>query len=638
MKKTTWNIEASRALYNIEHWSGDYFDIAANGQVCAYPRGKATGQAVNLYALSETLQAQGLMLPILVRFTDILRHRIECLYAAFQHARQEEDYPADYTAIYPIKVNQQKPVVEAMLAQHNKHHIGLEAGSKPELMAVLALSPAGGTIICNGYKDREYIRLALIGLKLGLQVYLVVEKSSELKLIIEESRALGVSPNLGVRIRLASLGTGKWQNTGGEKAKFGLSSAQVLRMIEQLRQADMLDCLRLMHFHMGSQIANIRDIQRGLTEAARYYLQLHRLGAPLSLVDVGGGLGIDYDGTQSRSDCSINYSLQEYANNIVYAFADICKQHQLPHPHLLTEAGRAMSAHHAVLLTQVTDIEPALGMQPPQPAGAEEAALIRNLWEGLKNLNQRSLLETYHDAGYWLGEARSLFDHGLFDLHQRARAEELYFAICHRVLALLQPHNRSHRVILDELHDKLADKYFCNFSLFQSMPDAWGIDQVFPIMPLHRLDSRPQRRAKLQDLTCDSDGQFGRYVDAEGVETSLPVHACRAGEAYVLGIFLVGAYQEILGDMHNLFGDTHAVNVKLTADGYELDAPELGDSVEDMLRYVHFDVATLRRNYQQRLAAAQLSTDQAEAFAQALEAGLRGYTYLESSAGLPSSI
>ncbi len=627
----TWSIAQSRALYNIEYWGEGYFDINEQGHVLVFPQGRE-GAAVDLYALSRELQAQALNLPVLVRFTDILQHRIKKLYQAFALAMQQENYQASYTAVYPIKVNQQKHVVEEMLAQErrNGQGIGLEAGSKPELMAVLGLSPPGGILVCNGYKDREFIRLALIGQKLGLQPFLVVEKSQELNLIIEESQALGVRPNVGVRIRLASLGTGKWQNTGGEKAKFGLSSAQVLRVLEQLRQVGMLDCLRLMHFHMGSQIANIRDIQRGLAEAARYYVQLRSLGAPLSHVDVGGGLGVDYEGTQSRSDCSTNYSLQEYANNVVYVFAEICATHNLPQPHLLTEAGRAMTAHHAVLLTHVTDVELAPDAIEPLPAKADEPVLIRNLWEGLQGLNQRALLEIYHDADYWLSEAQGLFNHGLFDLPQRARAEEIYVAICRRVQTLLQPQYRSHRAILDALHDKLADKYFCNFSLFQSAPDAWAIDQIFPIMPLHRLDTHPERRAKLQDLTCDSDGQFEHYVDAEGVETSLPVHALRPGENYLLGIFLVGAYQEILGDMHNLFGDTHAVNVELQDDGsYQLIAPEWGDTVEDMLRYVHFDVEDLRNNYRQHLANSGLSAAEQTIFRAELEAGLKGYTYLE---------
>jgi len=634
MTDTSWNIAQARALYNLPHWSGGYFDINEQGQVTAFPLGEHQGPAINFYKLAQHLEDSGLALPVLVRFSDILQHRVASLDRAFRQAMQQENYQAHYTAIYPIKVNQQRHVVQEIIAYgqtaDTQNRVGLEAGSKPELLAVLALAPPGGTIICNGYKDREYIRLALIGQTLGLRPYIVVEKAAELALIIAESAALGIRPLLGVRVRLATIGAGKWQNTGGEKAKFGLSSAQVLDTLARLRAAGLLDCLQLMHFHMGSQIANIRDIQRALGEAARYYRQLHQLGAPILHVDVGGGLGIDYDGSQSRNDCSINYSLQEYANNVVYAFSSICQEHRLPQPNLLTECGRAMTAHHAVLITHVTDIEQAPGDTQPLPATVDEPLIIQSLWDGLANLGKRSALEIYHDAAHWLSEAHSMFALGVLDLPQRARAEQLYFATCRQVRQVLQQGARNQREILDELNEKLADKYFCNFSLFQSMPDAWAIDQIFPIIPLHRLDERPTRRATLQDLTCDSDGQVSRYVDAEGIETSLPVHALRVGERYLLGIFLIGAYQEILGDMHNLFGDTHAVNVSLTPDGnYRLVEPETGDTVEDMLLYVHFDVNNFRERYRRRLADTHLDNACQQRYLNELLDGLKGYTYLE---------
>ena len=629
-----WTIDQARALYHLPHWSGGYFDINQQGQVTAFPLGEQQGPAINFYQLAQHLEDSGLALPVLVRFSDILQHRVASLDRAFRQAMQQENYQAHYTAIYPIKVNQQRHVVQEIIAYgqtaDTQNRVGLEAGSKPELLAVLALAPPGGTIICNGYKDREYIRLALIGQTLGLRPYIVVEKAAELALIIAESAALGIRPLLGVRVRLATIGAGKWQNTGGEKAKFGLSSAQVLDTLARLRAAGLLDCLQLMHFHMGSQIANIRDIQRALGEAARYYRQLHQLGAPILHVDVGGGLGIDYDGSQSRNDCSINYSLQEYANNVVYAFSSICQEHRLPPPNLLTECGRAMTAHHAVLITHVTDIEQAPGDTQPLPATADEPLIIQSLWDGLANLGKRSALEIYHDAAYWLSEAHSMFALGVLDLPQRARAEQLYFATCRQIRQVLQQGARNQREILDELNEKLADKYFCNFSLFQSMPDAWAIDQIFPIIPLHRLDERPTRRATLQDLTCDSDGQVSRYVDAEGIETSLPVHAIQVGERYLLGIFLIGAYQEILGDMHNLFGDTHAVNVSLTPDGnYRLVEPETGDTVEDMLLYVHFDVNNFRERYRRRLAETPLDHACQQRYLNELLDGLKGYTYLE---------
>lgn len=622
----TWTIEQARALYNIPQWSNGYFEIDEKGHLCAHP--KNNHQNIDLFELAQRVEKQW-ALPVLVRFNEILHHRVDSLCAAFQTAMQAEHYPAHYTAVYPIKVNQQRHVVQEILANRNTNEIGLEAGSKPELLAVLALSKPDGLIICNGYKDREFIRLALIGQACGLRVHLVVEKAAELKLIIEESANLGIRPRLGVRVRLASIGAGKWQNTGGEKAKFGLSSSQVLEVIKQLKHAQMLDCLHLMHFHIGSQVGNIRDIQRAIGEAARYYVQLQQLGAQIIYADVGGGLGIDYDGTQSRNECSINYSLQEYASAIVRGFSTICRQYNAPFPHLISESGRAITAHHAVLITHVTDVEYAEGENAPLPAQPEEHQIIQRLWEDFENLEKKSVVEIYHDAVHELGEAQDLFAHGMFNLAQRARAEQLYFAICRQVRNLLQTSSHRHREILEELNEKLADKYFCNFSLFQSIPDAWGIDQLFPIVPLHRLNEKPTRRATIQDLTCDSDGQIKRYIEADGIETSLPVHELDEKKPYLLGIFLVGAYQEILGDMHNLFGDTYAVNVQLTETGYELIEPEAGDTVEDMLKYVHFDMAQFREHYRLKLANAGLSNELQQCYFSELEEGLQGYTYLE---------
>jgi len=617
-----WTIEQAQQLYNIPQWSNGYFEIGDNGHLFACPR--ATAQKIDLFELAQQLNKQW-ALPILVRFNDILHHRVESLRESFQVAMKKSNYSATYTAVYPIKVNQQRHVVQEIL----REEVGLEAGSKPELLAVLALSPPNGLIICNGYKDREFIRLALIGQACGLRVHLVVEKAAELKLIIDESAKLGIRPRLGVRVRLASIGAGKWQNTGGEKAKFGLSASQVLEVVKQLKEAQLLDCLHLMHFHIGSQVGNIRDIQKAIGEAARYYLQLNQLGAPVIYADVGGGLGIDYDGSQSRNECSINYSLQEYANTIVQGFSTICRQYHLPFPHLISESGRAMTAHHAVLITHVTDVEYAEGEQLPAPAQPDEHQIIQTLWDNLNHNNTHSVAEIYHEAVHGLSEAHDLFAHGLFDLQQRARAEQLYFAICRQVRTALQLSSRSHQDILEELNEKLADKYFCNFSLFQSIPDAWGIDQLFPIVPLHRLNEKPTRRATIQDLTCDSDGQIKRYIEADGVETSLPVHKIEENQPYLLGIFLVGAYQEILGDMHNLFGDTHAVNVQLTETGYDLVEPETGDTVEDMLKYVHFDMAHFREHYRLKLAHANIDQTLQESYFLELEEGLKGYTYLE---------
>ncbi|EDN69139.1 Arginine decarboxylase [Beggiatoa sp. PS] len=500
-------------------------------------------------------------------------------------------------------------------------------------MAVLALAPLeGGIVICNGYKDREYIRLALIGQQIGLRTYLVIEKASELELIIEESQNFKVTPRLGVRVRLASIGKGQWQNTGGEKGKFGLSATQVQEVFTRIQEAGLTDSLQLMHFHIGSQIANIRDVQTALREAARYYAELRALGAPIQIIDVGGGLGVDYDGTRSRTACSINYSIQEYANHVLHEFSTLCNALDLPQPDIITESGRAMTAHHAVLITNVIDVEPAPGDEQPEPPTDDEPTIIQDLWHGLTHLNQRSALEAYHDAIYWLSEAHSMFTHGVLNLTQRARAEQLYYATCWQVRIMLQTqsHSRASREVLDELNEKLSDKYFGNFSLFQSVPDAWAIDQLFPIVPLHRLNECPDRRATLQDLTCDSDGQFENYVNSEGVNTSLPLHKPISDQSYLLGIFLVGAYQEILGDMHNLFGDTYSVNVHIKPDGnYELVAPHEGDTVQTMLNYVNFDTGFLRNTYRKRIQAAPLTTEQRQMYLRELDAGLVGYTYLE---------
>ena len=629
-------IQQARDIYNLVHWGGGYFDIADTGHLSAFPA--RDGHGIDLHALTREIRQAGLALPVLVRFGGILHDRVVRLCGAFAEAMWAHDYSGGYTAVYPIKVNQQQSVVRELLnaADGEQTRVGLEAGSKPELMAVLALSDAhGGRIVCNGYKDSEYVRLALIGQRLGHHVTLVLEQPSELELILRESRTLGVTPHLGVRVRLASIGRGNWQNTGGEKAKFGLSAQQVLAAVERLREANMLDALELLHCHMGSQLANIRDIQQGLRECARYYAELHHLGANIGTVDVGGGLGIDYEGTRSRSYCSMNYSLQEYANNVVHTLWEVCRAENLPQPHIITESGRALTAHHAMLITEVTDVEQAVSDAPIAPPLDGDAQILRDLWQGLQALdtpgaNPRAVVEIYHDAVHWLAEAQSMYVHGVLDMAAKARAEAIYFATCARLRQRLNPGVRAQREILDELNEKLADKYFCNFSLFQSMPDVWAIEQVFPIVPLHRLDETPTRRGTLQDITCDSDGRIDQYVDGEGLESSLPLHAPRDGEPYWLGIFLLGAYQEILGDMHNLFGDTNAVDVRLDADGHhQLAHIQHGDTVAAVLRHVHFEPAWLLDSYRAQLAATTLPPQTQAAYLAELEAGLSGYTYLE---------
>ena len=626
-----WTIQKARDAYNIAHWSGGYFDINDRGHLVCRPEGRGDRPGIDLFDLSREIIAADLSLPVLVRFSDILRHRVDTLCSAFDRAMQADHYRGRYTAVYPIKVNQQKSVVEKILAR-NDGRVGLEAGSKPELLAVLAQSRQdGGVVVCNGYKDREYIRLALIGKELGHNVYLVVEKLSELELVIREARSLGVTPLIGLRMRLASIGAGKWQNTGGEKSKFGLSAAQVLEAVARLRSANLLPSLQMLHFHMGSQIANIQHIQLGMREAARYYAELRAVGADIRCINVGGGLGVDYEGTRSRSFCSMNYSVEEYAHNIVHALTEICAEKNLPHPDVVTESGRAMTAHHAVLITNVVDTESIPGADSVPRAEDDEPAIIRDLWHTLTTLSERSVVEAYHDAAYRLSDAQGMFSHGVLSLAQRARAEQIYFAICWKVRKLLKPGSRTHREILDELNEKLADKFFCNFSLFQSMPDHWAIDQIFPVMPLNRLNEPPTRHAVLEDITCDSDGRLDLYVDGEGIDTTLPLHPLRENEPYLLGFFLVGAYQEILGDMHNLFGDTDSVHVELLPDGsHRLLQPQRGDTVDSVLRYVHFNADDLLSTYRAKIGHAKsLSAKNRETYLTELAEGLQGYTYLE---------
>ncbi|MGX5731478.1 arginine decarboxylase [Pseudoxanthomonas beigongshangi] len=621
-----WSTDRARKTYSIPHWAEGYFDVDTAGRIVVSPKG-AEGPAIPLPEVVDAARANGAKLPLLVRFPDILGDRLGKLQAAFAQAQADWDYRGGYTAVYPIKVNQHRGVA-GTLASHAGEGFGLEAGSKPELMAVLALSRPGGLIVCNGYKDREYIRLALIGRKLGLQTFIVVEKPSELPLVIEEARKLGVKPGLGVRMRLATLGAGKWQNSGGDKAKFGLSPRQVLDLWKYLRDAGLQDCLGLLHFHMGSQISNVRDIANGMREATRYFVELSKLGATISHVDVGGGLGIDYEGTRSRSYCSINYGLNQYASNIVQPLADACEQHGLTPPRIVTECGRAMTAHHAVLVVNVAEVEQAPEGRVP-PAHDDEPAVIRHLREIHAELDERPAVELFHEAQHHHSEGLSLYALGQLDLVHRARIDDLFYAIAHAVRGRLSSDERSHRDLLDELNERLVDKYFVNFSVFESIPDVWAIDQVFPILPIERLDETPDRRGVIADMTCDSDGMVETYVENEGLDTSLPLHSLKPGESYRLGIFLVGAYQEILGDIHNLFGDTDAVEVSAdTGTGYLLTQQRRGDTTDVMLDYVGYRLDDLRAAYRTRVAEAGLPQEEAAALSDALEAGLTGYTYL----------
>ncbi len=623
-----WSIDQARKTYSIPHWSEGYFDVDGAGRVTVRPRG-GDGPAVALPEVVDRARANGAKLPLLVRFPDILGDRLGKLQGAFKRAMDEASYPGGYTAVYPIKVNQHQGVA-GVLASHHGDGFGLEAGSKPELMAVLALSRPGGVIVCNGYKDREYIRLALIGRKLGLQTFIVIEKPSELPLVIEEAKALGVAPGLGVRMRLASLGAGKWQNSGGDKAKFGLSPRQVLDLWKQLRAAGMTECLELLHFHMGSQISNVRDIASGMREAVRYFIELSKLGANVRFMDVGGGLGIDYEGTRSRSYYSINYGVQQYAANIVQPLAEACAEHGLTAPRIVTECGRAMTAHHAVLVANVSEVEAAPEGRVPDEHD-DEPAVIRHLRGIHAELDSRPAVELFHEAVHFHNEGLSAYALGQIDLVHRARLDDLFYLIAHGVRDRLSPGEKSHQSVLDELNQRLVDKYFVNFSVFESMPDVWAIQQVFPIVPIERLDEVPTRRGVVADLTCDSDGRIDTYVENEALNTSMPVHALKPGESYRLGFFLVGAYQEILGDIHNLFGDTDAVEVRVEADGYQLLQQGRGDTTDVMLNYVGYQLDDLRAAYRDKVAAAGLPGKEAERLNAALEAGLTGYTYLDDT-------
>jgi arginine decarboxylase len=620
-----WNIDAARHTYAVPYWGDGYVDVGDAGHIVIRPHGPS-GPGFSLPDIVERARAEGLRLPLLVRFPDILANRLARLQGAFAKAIGEWNYAGGYTAVYPIKVNQQRGVVAELVAA-GAHGFGLEAGSKPELMAVLAMARPGSVVVCNGYKDREYIRLALIGRKLGLRIHIVIEKLSELDHVISESKALNVEPLLGVRVRLASIGAGKWQNTGGDKGKFGLSPAQVLELVARLDQAGLKHTLKLQHFHMGSQISNVRDIANGMREATRYFVELTRMGVPLDIVDVGGGLGVDYEGSRSRSHNSINYSIEQYAGTIVQSLAEAVESEGLKAPHIITEAGRAMTAHHAVMVVNVSEVESVpVGSLPP--ANKDEPAVLRHLREVYEALDTRPPLELFHEAQHHVHEGQTLYALGQLSLAARARLDELYYAIANAVRARLLPAERSHRQALDELEEKLVDKYFVNFSVFESVPDVWAIDQIFPIAPIARLNERPSRRGVLVDLTCDSDGRIDNYVDAEGVDVSLPLHALNEGEAYRLGIFMVGAYQETLGDIHNLFGDTDAVNVRVEGGNYVFAHKRRGDTTDLMLDYVGYDLEALRHSYRERIAAAGIQGEQAESLFVTLNEGLTGYTYL----------
>jgi arginine decarboxylase len=627
-----WSIEDSRELYNVEGWGIGYFDINDKGHVSVHPT-KDPARGLDLYELATDLEAQGVGLPLLLRFSDILRTRIENLGERFATAIRDFDYQGGYTTVYPIKVNQQRHVVEEIVAFGERHGVGLEVGSKPELQAVLALTErTDHLIVCNGYKDEEFMRLALMGQKLGHRVVIVIEKPGEVDVLLRVAADMGVVPMAGVRIKLSATGSGRWSESAGERSKFGLNASQLMRVLDKLREAGKLDALKLIHFHLGSQIQDIRNIKLGMTEVARYYVELRQIGVNVEYVDVGGGLGVDYDGSRSATSASVNYSMQEYANDIVYALAEACRENEVPMPHVISESGRALTAHHALLLINVIDLE----TQSPEAldeVSEEDHLLVQELAGVLRELDGRSMREVYHDASFIKEQLQNHFNSGTLTLRERAIGERYWLAIMNRVAQLAARDPEEYEDILPELHGMLIDRYFCNFSLFQSLPDSWAIDQLFPIMPVHRLNEEPTRRGTLQDVTCDSDGKIDQFVGWRKSKPSLELHAFDHGEPYVLGIFLTGAYQEILGDLHNLFGDTNAVHIKLTDSGYEIGDLVHGDTITEVLNYVQFNTQDLIGTFRRKIANAKgLTRAEANAFIADYIAGLAGYTYLEGEA------
>ncbi len=630
MKK--WSIEDSREMYNIKGWGASYFDINEEGNVSVSPC-KDEAQ-IDLREIVDELSLRDVTPPLLLRFPDILDNRIEKTANCFKRAAEEYEYKAQNFIIYPIKVNQMQPVVEEIISHGRKFNLGLEAGSKPELHAVIAVQcQSDSLIICNGYKDQSYIELALLAQKMGKRIFIVVEKLNELDIIARAAKKLNVKPNLGIRIKLASSGSGKWAESGGDASKFGLTSSELLDALRILDEKGLHDSLRLIHFHIGSQITKIRRIQTALREAAQFYINLHKMGYNVDFVDCGGGLGVDYDGTRSaNSESSVNYSIQEYVNDCVYTFVDAANKNDIAHPNIITESGRSLTAHHSVLVIDVLETASLPEMPEEFEAKDSDHQLVKDLYEIWDNLNSKNMLEDWHDAEQIRDEALELFSHGIVDLKTRAEIESMYWSVCHEINTL----SKQMKHVPEELRniDKLlADKYFCNFSLFQSLPDSWAIDQLFPIMPIQRLTERPTRNATLQDITCDSDGKIASFVKEGHLSHVLPLHALRRNEPYYLGVFLVGAYQEILGDMHNLFGDTNAVHVSVKDGHYHIDQIIDGETVEEVLDYVQYNPKKLVRQLEiwvtKSVKNGKISLEEGKEFLSNYRSGLYGYTYLE---------
>jgi arginine decarboxylase len=624
-----WTAKDAEKLYNMSGWGLGYFRINADGHVTVHPDANRK-RGLDLYHLATDLHAQGVGLPLLLRFSDILKSRIEALSGEFSNAIKEFGYEGTYTTVYPVKVNQQRHVVQEIVEFGAPYGVGLECGSKPELQAVLGLNEdTRHLIVCNGYKDEEYMRLALMGQKLGHTVMVVLEQLNELDVLLKVAGEMGVDPTAGVRIKLATEGSGRWAKSGGERSKFGLSAVELMRLLNELERRGRKEILKLVHFHLGSQITDIRHVKAGLEEITRYYAELRGMGFDISHVDVGGGLGVDYDGSRSTRSASVNYTMREYANDVIYTIGTACRTEELPMPHIISESGRALTAHHALLLVNVTDVESLVEPAPPT-LREDPHPLLQEMSENLDALSQERIEEVFHDAIFAKERTQEYFASGVFSLRDKADAEQLYLATLHALQQAIGEDRASFPEITAHIDAALVDRYFCNFSVFQSLPDNWAIDQLFPIMPIHRLSEPPTRRGTLQDMTCDSDGVIDRFVGGRKGKPSLELHPVHEGEPYILGIFLTGAYQEILGDLHNLFGDTNAVHVRLTDQGYEVTDLVHGDTVTEVLNYVQFHASDLLATFRRKVANAKgLSRQEANSFIADFVAGLEGYTYLE---------
>jgi arginine decarboxylase len=628
-----WTVSDARELYDVEGWGKGYFSIGENGNLWVHPH-KDPKVGVDLKKLVDQLQMRGISLPILIRFGGILQHRLGELHGAFQRAIAEHNYSGGYRCVYPIKVNQQRQVVEEIFQFGRPYGFGLEAGSKPELLAVLAIADNDTPIICNGFKDDEYIEMVMLAKKIGRQIIPVVEKYTEMGLITKYANKVGVRPSIGLRIKLASKGSGRWKSSGGYRSKFGLTVSEALKALRELQAMGMADSLELLHFHLGSQITNIRQVKGAVVEAVRIYTELAKAGAGLKYLDVGGGLGIDYDGSQTDFESSVNYTLQEYANDIVYHIQSVCDESGVPHPTIISESGRAIAAYHSMLVFNVLGVSNHGSDEVPASISDDFEQPVIDLMDTAKSLSAKNLLESFHDAQQALDESLNLFSLGYLPLEQRCVAETLYWSICKRIQRLAQDLDYFPEE-LEGLDALLADTYFCNFSLFQSMPDSWAIKQLFPILPIHRLNEKPAVNAILGDISCDSDGKVDQFIDRRDVKRTLPLHPFTE-EPYYLGAFLIGAYQEILGDLHNLFGDTNAVHVGVSDKGEViLETVVKGDTVREVLEYVQFNAESLlqqfRRDVETALRERKIGFEESGRLLRFYEEGLQGYTYLEDA-------